>query len=544
MGKLADIDAVIEDCRERINSHDPSTPIRIGPDLWPRIRDAYLQDTPQSTAELIGNHTIKITSPSGKKLFVSAQELPQIWGVIPYARAVEEYEKTLNSLATEHFQFANRASGEAKKIFKELPSPDWEDNLPTDVVKGIREFLTLKFEDHADRRRFEKFLGSKGSDGWSGITKDLSRGDWLTSAIRSVGEWLVNGASERGELVLALAADPAIESGLEEAIEKAAQDDEQDAGPDKIGDGSSRVAGGENILFYGAPGTGKSHDVWEMVGSSPWFATVFHPDMQNSDFSGTLKPGVDKDGKVTYAFRPGPFAEAVARAWKNPAEKVYLVIEELNRAVAAAVFGELFQLLDREPDGSGQYKVGFPSPEYADWFAAETGLALNKLSLPSNLWILATMNSADQGVYPLDTAFRRRWRQQYLPIDYNKAPDSEVKFVKPAGVASTKWKTFAKALNDFLVSKLEVGEDRLVGPRFLSEHDLDDGKIPGKLLIYLWDDLLRHHGRIDLFDESIRTYGVLDERANSGKQIFSDEFLATIGSGSADPSETGDEVEA
>lgn len=544
MGKLADIDVVIEECRERIASHDPSTPIRIGSGLWPSIKDAYLQRAPQSTAELIGDHTIKITTPSSKKLFVSAQELPQIWGTIPYARAVLEYEKVVDSLATSYFGFANRGSSEAEPIFKKLPSPDWETELPASAVSGIREFLSAEFADKEDRERFEKFLGSKGKQGWSGISKELSRGDWLTSAIPFVGEWLAVGAAERGELVLALAADPAIESGLEEAIEKAGQDDEQDAGLDQFGDESSRVAGGENILFYGAPGTGKSHDVWEMVGSSSWFATVFHPDMQNSDFSGTLKPGVDKDGKVTYAFRPGPFAEAVARAWKNPAEKVYLVIEELNRAVAAAVFGELFQLLDREPDGSGQYKVGFPSPEYADWFAKQTGLALNKLSLPSNLWILATMNSADQGVYPLDTAFRRRWRQKYLPIDYNKAPDSEVQFVTPAGVASTKWRTFAKALNDFLVSKLEVGEDRLVGPRFLSEHDLKDGKIPGKLLIYLWDDLLRHHGRIDLFDESIQTYGVLDNRANSGEQVFSDEFLATIGSGSTDLAETGDEVEA
>ncbi|WIW95468.1 AAA family ATPase [Altererythrobacter rubellus] len=303
----------------------------------------------------------------------------------------------------------------------------------------------------------------------------------------------------------------------------------------------ARETGGDNILFYGAPGTGKSHDVWEKVGNSPSFATVFHPDMQNSDFAGTLKPGVDESGNPTYTFRPGPFARAVAHAWKNRGEKVYLVIEELNRAVAAAVFGELFQLLDRKPDGTGRYKVDFPSPEFADWYEAETGEARDRLSLPSNLWILATMNSADQGVYPLDTAFRRRWRQYYLPIDYAKAPDAPVKIATPSGTRSISWRTFIEALNNYLSTKLEIGEDRLVGPRFVDKYDLKNERIPGKLLIYLWDDLLRHQGRVDLFDEDIKTYGKLHEREIAGKQIFSDKFLETIADGAGEADVSGDE---
>lgn len=292
---------------------------------------------------------------------------------------------------------------------------------------------------------------------------------------------------------------------------------------------STYLNGGENILFYGAPGTGKSHDVWQMVGNDFSFATVFHPDMQNSDFTGTLKPGVDDNGSVTYAFRPGPFARAVACAWANPERKVFLVIEELNRAVAAAVFGELFQLLDRNADGSGRYQVDFPSPEFAKWFGVETGIDTDKLSLPDNLWILATMNSADQGVYPLDTAFRRRWRQRYLPIDYTKAPDVRVSYVTPAGLATTDWRTFVKTLNDFLISKLEIEEDRLLGPRFVEEQELDGGKLPGKLLIYLWDDLLRHHGRTELFATGISSNGELHRRINGDEQIFSTAFLATLG---------------
>lgn len=290
-----------------------------------------------------------------------------------------------------------------------------------------------------------------------------------------------------------------------------------------------RETGGENILFYGAPGTGKSHDVWEMVGDNPSFATVFHPDMQNSDFAGTLKPRSDGMGGVGYAFSPGQFARAVACAWENPSMKVFLVIEELNRAVAAAVFGELFQLLDRKSDGSGRYEVDYPSPEFADWFEEKTGLVRERLSLPSNLWILATMNSADQGVYPLDTAFRRRWRQRYLPLDYSKAPEIDLQYATDTGIVTSDWRRFVKALNNFLVSKLEVEEDRLIGPRFLDEQDLSNGQIPSKLLNYLWDDLLRHHGRIDLFDEKIRTYGELDKRVGTTDPIFSRAFLATLG---------------
>lgn len=544
MSELADLALVIDECRARIASHDLSTPIRIGADLWLRIKHAYLQTTPQSTADLIGSHTIKIKTPSGKKLFVSAQELPQIWGTIPYARAVLEYEKVVDRLAMSYFGFANRGSGEAEPIFKKLPGADWESELPVSVVEGIREFLLIEFEDENDRERFRKFLGSKGKQGWSGISKELSRADWLTSAIPFVGEWLAVGAAERGELVLALAADPAIEGGLEEAIREAGREEKQQVAINRLGNEPSRITGGENILFYGAPGTGKSHDVWQMVGQSLSFATVFHPDMQNSDFAGALKPGVDANGSVTYAFRPGPFAAALAEAWKRPTEKVYLVIEELNRAAAAAVFGELFQLLDRRPDGAGRYEVNFPSTEFGDWFAAETGMTMKRLALPSNLSILATMNSADQGVYPLDTAFRRRWRQKYLPIDYSKAPDATLQYGTPSGVASIGWSQFVKALNNFLVSSLEVGEDRLVGPRFLDEHDLGEGTVPGKLLIYLWDDLLRHHGRADLFDGGIKTYGELDRRSTSGERIFSDKFLATIGDGASEAGVASGEARA
>ena len=116
--------------------------------------------------------------------------------------------------------------------------------------------------------------------------------------------------------------------------------------------------------------------------------------MQNSDFFGTLKPVTDDEGSISYAFSPGPFSKAIAHAYANPAEAVWLVVEELNRAPAAAVFGDLFLLLDRDENGAGEYDVDCPSEEAARWYKQKAGIENGKLRLPSNFWIVATMNSA------------------------------------------------------------------------------------------------------------------------------------------------------
>jgi hypothetical protein len=487
---------------------------------------SYSTHSPHDRLSLIGGHTISIDTPEGKRLFVSSQELPQIWGVIPYARAILRYEQVVNDLASA-MGFTNRNSANALNVFKNLPDENWRNDLDPAYVGQIDEFIERQLTDETDRANFRKFVSS-GVD-WSGVSKKLNRSDWVSSAIPYVGEWLAVGAARRGDLVIALSSDPQIEAGLEAAIVAAEQLDGAEADTGAPDEDATRLTGGDNVLFYGAPGTGKSHAVDLRVGSDRAFRTVFHPDMQNSDFAGTLKPGLDGSDNVTYAFRPGPFASAVAYAWAHPDEPVYLVIEELNRAMAAAVFGELFQLLDRKADGTGRYQVDFPSPEFAQWFERETGSGMTSLRLPSNLWILATMNSADQGVYPLDTAFRRRWTQEYLPIDYSTAPAATVAYSAGGASRQTDWATFVEALNGFLVDNLQIGEDRLVGPRFASDSDLSSGKLPSKLLIYLWDDLLRHHGRDLLFATGIDTYGKLHQRTAAGKPIFSGEFLQRLG---------------
>ena len=317
---------------------------------------------------------------------------------------------------------------------------------------------------------------------------------------------------------------------------------------------SLALTGGENVIFYGAPGTGKSNRVNDKIkdaGKQP-FRTVFHPDLQNSDFFGCLKPQMNgKD--VHYGFSPGPFMSALAEAYKTPSEPVFLVIEELNRAAAAAVFGDLFLLLDRDDEGTSEYYVTFPSTESHKWFESWTGVAGHKLILPSNLFIYATMNSADQGVYPIDTAFRRRWRQEYLPLDYEKGPEGDVSYVDAAGNSQAlAWREFVKQLNRHLTSSqtLDIAEDRLLGQWFVKKNELDGKGIPEKVLLYLWDDLLRHEGREHIFHSGttgkVKTYGDLVIEAAEGRRFLSDSFLGKLNAAIiAEPvqeDETGDDA--
>lgn len=312
------------------------------------------------------------------------------------------------------------------------------------------------------------------------------------------------------------------------------------AGPE-TGKGSDheeeRLKGGVNRIFYGAPGTGKSYRVKELTEEAGHevIKTVFHPDVQNSDFVGALKPVMDGD-TITYRFSPGPFAKSLAIAKVNPDKHVSLIIEELNRAPAAAVFGELFLLLDRDANGSGEYDADFPTEEFMAWFQEKTDSFDTKMELPSNLSIYATMNSADQGVYPLDTAFRRRWQQDYIEINYETAPEGNIIIVKEAGVTKTvEWSKFIRVLNEHLSALPYVEEDRLIGPWFVKPSEIEeDVNIPGKLLIYLWDDLLRHEGRDTVFAiDKFSTYGSLSSALDANSPILSQELLAKL-DGSAD----------
>ncbi|MFL1803585.1 AAA family ATPase [Plesiomonas shigelloides] len=291
------------------------------------------------------------------------------------------------------------------------------------------------------------------------------------------------------------------------------------------------ITGGINCIFYGAPGTGKSHRVHnECNDSADKFVTVFHPDTQHADFVGSLKP-VTESGSVVYRFRAGPFTDALVHALMNPDRKVTLVIEEINRASAAAVFGELFQLLDRNPDGGSTYSIRAADPDmlgYINHMLEDKGFpSLDVLRIPANLSLLATMNSSDQAVMPLDTAFKRRWHFEYLPIDFSVVgiPQTAITLATTSGLVTLTWPELAKCINAALV-ECDVAEDRLLGPFFLSAKELEDKEkarsaLGGKLFIYLWDDVLRHQGHDRIFSSVYKTYGALSAAFREGRPVFS-----------------------
>lgn len=297
-----------------------------------------------------------------------------------------------------------------------------------------------------------------------------------------------------------------------------------------------RVTGGTNIIFYGAPGTGKSYRVHnEMSASAEKIVTVFHPDTQYTDFVGALKPAMEADGHggsvITYRFRPGPFSRALIQAVARPDRKVCLIIEEINRASAAAVFGELFQLLDRNLDGESTYSINAMDPDMLGYINTELGTRgcapIERLRIPANLTLLATMNSSDQAVMPMDTAFKRRWSFDYLPIDFSKPeiPQTTIVLATQAGKYSVSWPVLAGIINDTLIG-CDIAEDRLVGPFFLGEKELETPEkakaaLGGKLFIYLWDDVLRHIGHQKIFASAYRTFGNLSAAFRNDMAVFS-----------------------
>ncbi len=290
------------------------------------------------------------------------------------------------------------------------------------------------------------------------------------------------------------------------------------------------IRGGSNILFYGAPGTGKSTAADFMSREGIVFRTSFYETTEFTDFFGTIRPGSD-DGRVTYHFSPGPFSTALAAALSSPTQHVFLIIEEINRGRAAAIFGDLFVLLDRRAGGRSVYEMEPPSREMRRWLSRETGQNVDKIFIPPNLSILATMNSADQGVFFLDTAFRRRWQQKYVPIDFAQCPEIRLEItLRDGNTLDVLWSDFAQSVNEILSNGLEMPEDRLIGPWFIFDDDVaESNQVPSKVLIYLWDDILRHGGREQIFDlEVVSRYGDVSRRIAAADHVFAADLLDRI----------------
>lgn len=222
---------------------------------------------------------------------------------------------------------------------------------------------------------------------------------------------------------------------------------------------------------------------------------TFHPNYSYAQFVGTYKPIQDSadENQIKYEYIPGPFMRIYTVAKQNPSQNFLLLIEEINRANVAAVFGDVFQLLDRDENGNSEYPVA--ASEDIKKYLAKNGIHEDELKIPSNMYIWATMNSADQGVFPMDTAFKRRWEFEYIGIDEN---EDKVKGYEIPISATKKvnWNDLRKAINNKLIT-LGINEDKLLGPFFLSKTVLDSAfnkemdfvqLFESKVLMYLFED--------------------------------------------------------
>ena len=300
-----------------------------------------------------------------------------------------------------------------------------------------------------------------------------------------------------------------------------------------------------NIIFYGAPGTGKSTKADNILndGNFVTFRTTFHPESDYFSFVGSYKPYTDDKGKISYRFVPQVFLKAYLYAWTHPDEKVCLDIEEINRGNCAQIFGDIFQLLDRKyPEGCSNYFIdtdtdcaNYIESALTEYYKENDYLikkykedicrigridiknfSFSKILLPSNFYIYATMNTSDQSLYPMDSAFKRRWTWKYVPIDYNAVKDVVL------NIASKRysWSDFLRKINA-RITELTQSEDKQLGPFFIR---IDKGYITetefrDKVLFYLWNDIYK-----DEYGTATTIFRITDNEGKDRQVAFSSLF--------------------
>ena len=238
--------------------------------------------------------------------------------------------------------------------------------------------------------------------------------------------------------------------------------------------------------------------------------------------------------KIAYEYVPGPFIRLLVKALQNPEAPYVLIVEEINRANVSAVFGDVFQLLDRNNDGESEYSIT-TSADMRAYLQRELGKDkdVTTIKIPSNLFIWATMNSADQGVYPMDTAFKRRWTFSYYGLD-DEENNLSAAAIKPRfelGKSNKliSWNSLRKAINDELsTDTYNINEDKLMGPFFLKEEALKDNTsfneaFKNKVLMYLFDDVVKQKRRSFFNCENSNRYSsICNAFDREGIKIFPD----------------------
>ncbi|MGM9726753.1 MAG: AAA family ATPase [Prevotella sp.] len=318
-------------------------------------------------------------------------------------------------------------------------------------------------------------------------------------------------------------------------------------------------------IYYGAPGTGKSKAIKDLTFGESVIRTTFHPDSDYASFVGTYKPITEevvlrdcygkkviddetkedvKEERIAYKFIPQAFLEAYVEAWKKlgSGKKQYLIIEEINRGNCAQIFGDLFQLLDRNEYGFSDYPIvadkdmqKYLEKEFSGWEitnkdqinqlygeANMVNLIMKgeRLVLPSNLYIWATMNTSDQSLFPIDSAFKRRWDWKYVPIreGRDKETNAPLNWYINTGDKQYNWWSFISKVNK-LIGSLTNSEDKKLGYFFCKAKDgeIDADLFVSKVIFYLWNDVFKDYG----FDDK-------DFQDEEGKILSFDRFYQDV----------------
>jgi hypothetical protein len=266
---------------------------------------------------------------------------------------------------------------------------------------------------------------------------------------------------------------------------------------------------GENKIFYGVPGNGKSKFVDKLIkqeiqnDEERFTRVIFYPDFNYSDFIGQIVPSTDENGRIYYDFKPNSLVLILEKALLNPEKSFFLIIEEINRGNAQSIFGDFFQLLDRDKFGESIYQI--TNKMIQDYLEKSTKgkLVLRHITLPKNLFIYATMNTSDQNVFTLDTSFKRRWQFELVNNDINKC-DYKNCFL-PTNDNLT-WGEFLNKINlKILGNQSTIGnfDDKQIGVFFVDQNSLIEDiqnpynmnekakKFAYKILEYLWNDVFK-----------------------------------------------------
>lgn len=298
-------------------------------------------------------------------------------------------------------------------------------------------------------------------------------------------------------------------------------------------------------ILFGIPGCGKSYHIdYKILGKDKdtkeycgnykkenIIRTTFFQDYSNTDFIGQILPKVTKnengDSVVEYSFNPGPFTLALIQAIKNPTKKVALVIEEINRGNAPAIFGDIFQLLDRDDDSISQYGIinvgiiDYLNSLNFDVDGENVNYIFNEIKIPGNMDIFATMNTSDQNVYTLDTAFTRRWTKERIPNDFGD--NEKIKNKSVPGMNKYTWSEFVNSINSYIddhLDDLQVNEDKKIGAFFVSLTTLDDvDEFAYKVLDYLWSDVSKLDHNV-IFNNYKTFESLIKDYKSKGVKVF------------------------